>query len=1093
MLPRTDAGGRRNVGQTVVVQIPFAGGLNEKLSAHYQDPNAQLASVVNGNFVKANAVDKRLGMGLTTTLPAPTIANPVARVASWSKGDVDVLTQNGLYAVEAASGTSVAVGPLPPAQTIRRPIPISANAIDLLPVVGDLPTATTTLRVVVYTGSGCSVYALVYDTNTQQIVCPPTRIYFNGASTDLALVGNVLYLANAPANEQLAIFFADTTASGSTNQGIYACNYVASSNTFTSPTLIGQAYTGGSALPPVWDVAPFVGDSTGRYLFAYCTTSSEYGLFVVTPNHSTITTGPTVTAPGGYVAGCGGSPTNQIYVYGTAGTGELIWLEYTFTDFSLPTMQLFAAAWGQPGSFPVEVSPTSLITQPALWVIPPLPTSATQAVCGYVLPIVGAGTTTFAGFLDQVSASGSPSYADLSLGYFPIARPFLLNGVMYIPSVLNLGQGSEQGTQYLLQVGLNGSFQGAATLSALPVATSAQRQVDLQSIFNGMGYAGVVVQGPNHIPFGSVANPTSYTAVPIRIVGEDTQSASVNPFTTGNSGLSLSTFQTTYNFDSPLQYQANELGGLLHIQGGTPFVFDGATTYEDNFYYYPEFTTATLVGTGSTIPSSGSASYTYAVVYVYPDSAGLVHRSSPYFTNTVTVTHGGQYPQLSIPELGTWRTLYGQTFCEIYRTIGNPGTTPEFYLLDRVVVGFAIAQGFQTYDDNNPQNSDALLQSSTPLYTSGGVLDRVCPPSCNGQTIHKSRVWRIDDTLQTIWFSEQFSPGDAPGYNEALTITMSDGGDMLALASMDTELVVFKKQSIWVIYGGDGPNQLGQGADETTPVKVPSDVGAQDWRSVVLTPVGVMFAASTGIYLLDRSLGVTFIGAKVQDLFSTYPVCVGAALVPGSTQVRFAMQSIVNPIRSTIIVYDYLLQQWTQHQYAQQTELLNSVGVSQQGVYTVNTEDGCIWQENSAATIAAPYLDDDTTGTPHFSPTSITTAEIKVQGSGPLQAYQRTRWVQLYADQLDPCQVTMALAFNGVSTIVQSETWTWNQLDDLAYDQVAMHVAGAYNKAMSVQVTLTDSADPATVTGQGVRWSGLAIELDALKQRTPQTPPQNRG
>ena len=97
----------------------------------------------------------------------------------------------------------------------------------------------------------------------------------------------------------------------------------------------------------------------------------------------------------------------------------------------------------------------------------------------------------------------------------------------------------------------------------------------------------------------------------------------MTPATTGNPGLSLSTWQTTYNFASPLQYQSNELGGLLHIQGGTPFVYDGATTYEDNFFYYPEFTNVTTTGTGTPLDTG---SYTYAVVYVYADSAGLVHQ-----------------------------------------------------------------------------------------------------------------------------------------------------------------------------------------------------------------------------------------------------------------------------------------------------------------------------------------------------------------------------------------------------------------------------------------------------------------------------------
>ena len=1083
------------MGQTVTLQIPFGGGLNEKLSPHYQDPNAQLASVTNGNYVKANVVDKRLGIGLTGQLPASTFPNPVARLAAWSKGDVNVLSQNGLYAVEAATGSMVNVGPLPPAQTVRRPIPLSANAVNLLPVIGDLPTATTTLRIVVYTGApialtgGNAVYALVYDINTQQIVKPPTLLYTSTAGAPgLVLVANVLYLPNAPANEQLAIFFADTTQSGNANLGLFACNYVAATNSFTTPVNLAQGWTGGTQ-NPIWDVAPFVGDSSGRYLFTYAPSTGGYVVYVVSPAH-VLGANVSVALPGGYASGGARVPysSNQVYVCGQSGTSDLIWLVYTGISAST-TMQLFIASWGQPNSFPVNLAPTSIATQPYIWAIPPVQTSQTQVLFGYETVAANALTNTFAGSLYTASSAGSTFYGYVPLGYFPIARPFVLDSTVFLPSVLNLGLGSEQMGQYLLQV------QGSAgTACALPVGTSAPRQVDQQSIVNGMAWnlGSAVLAGPNHVPFGAVANPTAYTAVPIRVAGEDTQSATLAPLTNGNPGLSLSTWQTTYNFSSPLQYEASELGGLLHIQGGTPFLYDGGNTYEDNFFFYPEFTAMATTGTGTTLTTGA---YTYALVYVYADSAGLVHRSAPYFTNPIAVTNGGAYPQLSIPELASWRIAAGATvYCEIYRTTASP-VSPVFYLLDRIVINGNLGGTFAVYNDNNGNNGNTALQTSTILYTTGNVLDRVNAPASNGQVIYKSRKWQVDDTLQSIWFTQQFTPGEAPGFNDgALVITFSDGGDITGLATLDTELIVFKKNSIWLIFGGDGPNSEGTGPDETTPVQV-AIVGATDWRSIVRTDVGVMFAHSSGIYLFDRSLGTTFIGTKVQDLFAQYPICVGAALVPGTTQVRFAMlQNVGIAPETTVIVYDYLLQQWTQHVYAQQSANLASLALSSSGVYTMNTTDGRIWQENAnlVTPAAGQYMDENASAVASFVPTSITTAEIKVMGSGALQAYQRARWVQLYADALDPCQVTMELAFNGVPAIVQSRTWAWSQLDDLPYVQVSQHVGALYTKAMSVQITVSDSADPASVTGQGVRWSGLAIELDALKDRYRQVPVQNR-
>jgi hypothetical protein len=1081
------------MGQLVTLQLPFAGGLDQKTSAHYLDPNARLATIVNGNFTKINVIDKRLGIGLTATLPAGTYAPAVARLASWSKGDVDVLSQNGLYAVEAASGASVNVGPLPPAQTVRRPIPLSANAINLLPVVGDLPTSTTTLRVVVYTGPGTTVYALVYDINTQQIVCPATQIYANGAGNSLALVTNVLYLPNAPANEQLAIFFADTSQSGTSNVGLFACNYVAATNSFTAPVNLAQAFTNGNTMP-VWDVAPFTGDPSGNYLLTYAPSSGGYIVYVVSPAH-VLGANVSVTAPGGYVTGGGTVPgnSNQVYVCGQSGTSDLIWLVYT-CETANSTMRLYVASWGQPSSFPVNLAPTMVESAPSLWVIPPVQYSPAQAAFGYQLAVSNAITTTFGGgnFL-QARSSGVTGIFQLPLGFFPIARPWVQGGIQasltsnatfYLPAVLILGATSLQGTQYLLQ----GSVGTGQSYGLLPVATSAPRQVDLQSIQNGFfGLVGAVVQGPNHVPFGSVSNPSSYTAVPIRVAGEDVQSATLTPATTGNPGLSLSTWQTTYNFASPLQYQASELGGLLHVQGGCPFLYDGATVFEDNFFYYPEFTNVSTAGTGTTLPSG---TYTYAVVYVYADSAGLVHRSAPYFTNTITITNGGAYPSLSIPELTTWRPT-SQVFAEIYRTTASPAS-PTFYLLDRCIVNIGTALGFTTYNDNNANNGNASLQTSTILYTTGGVLDRVNRPSCNGQALHKSRVWGIDDTLQAIWFTQQFTPGEAPGYNDgALVLSLSDGGDILALQSMDTELLIFKKNSIWYMYGGDGPNSEGTGPDETTPAPVPGcQVGIQDWRSVVMTSAGAIFASSSGFYLLDRSLGLSFIGSKVVDLFAQYPTCVGVAFVPGSTQVRFAMVNNGFPATSAVLVYDYFLEQWTQHIYAQQSAALASLAVSTSGIYSVLTTDGCVWQEQTNG--FALWLDENTSSVGAFVPTTLKTAEIKVLGPGALQAYQRLLVAQLYADRLDPAQITIGLAVNGNPTVVASRTWTYQQLQALTYNQIFMSMPAALTRCMSVQLTLSDSADPSTATGQGARWSGLALQLEAVKDRYPQSGSGNR-
>jgi len=50
----------------------------------------------------------------------------------------------------------------------------------------------------------------------------------------------------------------------------------------------------------------------------------------------------------------------------------------------------------------------------------------------------------------------------------------------------------------------------------------------------------------------------------------------------------------------------------------------------------------------------------------------------------------------------------------------------------------------------------------------------------------------------------------------------------------------------------------------TEPSLIPTDTGTINPRSIVLTPMGIMYQSEKGIYLLDRSLQVSYIGADVE-------------------------------------------------------------------------------------------------------------------------------------------------------------------------------------------------------------------------------------
>jgi len=178
---------------------------------------------------------------------------------------------------------------------------------------------------------------------------------------------------------------------------------------------------------------------------------------------------------------------------------------------------------------------------------------------------------------------------------------------------------------------------------------------------------------------------------------------------------------------------------------------------------------------------------------------------------------------------------------------------------------------------DGPQGEYNGILSQPYLYTAGGVLDNVAPPGCKSMCIHQNRlvIGGADDPT-VVWFSKQLSPTDAPGFNDLLTISIEQGGAVTGLASMNSNLIVFKRNTIFVI-AGTMPDDTGNANGLAEPVQLQSGIGCTDHRSIIETPVGVFFRSERGLELLTPSLQVVAIGDKVVDSLNAYkyvPSCV---------------------------------------------------------------------------------------------------------------------------------------------------------------------------------------------------------------------------
>ncbi len=348
-----------------------------------------------------------------------------------------------------------------------------------------------------------------------------------------------------------------------------------------------------------------------------------------------------------------------------------------------------------------------------------------------------------------------------------------------------------------------------------------------------------------------------------------------------------------------------ELGNNLNLTGGVVSMYDQVGIAESGYHIFPWQTIATfslqpVVGTPP--PSLTAGTYSYVVTYEWTDNIGNLHRSAPGPASTgvasaptsslvsqAVITVSGtalseQYKLYNI-QVVLWRTTANGSI--FYRVRSQPN-----------------AVGVITFQDQLP---DDLLIGATQLYTTGGEVENIAPPASDIIFPFKNRVIAVQaDNPYVWWASKQVIQGFPVEFTDvfAFNIDMT-GGPISAGYTMDDKLIFFKDSTIFYVIG-DGPAPNGTQNDFSYPQVITSDVGCRNQDSIIVVPIGLMFQSTDkGIYLLDRALQLSYIGAPV-EAFNNVRVT-SAELLPNTTQIRFTLES------DTTLIYDYLVQQWSTH------------------------------------------------------------------------------------------------------------------------------------------------------------------------------------
>jgi hypothetical protein len=293
-----------------------------------------------------------------------------------------------------------------------------------------------------------------------------------------------------------------------------------------------------------------------------------------------------------------------------------------------------------------------------------------------------------------------------------------------------------------------------------------------------------------------------------------------------------------------------------------------------------------------------------------------------------------------------------------------------------------------------------------------------------------------------IWVSKLRVTGEALAFNDALTITVDSGdGPITGLATMADNLIVFRERQIYIV-GGDGPDNVGLGGEFTPSRIISEDVGCTEQRSIVRIPTGILFKSAKGIYLLGGDLGLTYIGAPVED-YNNEAITSAVALT-GNHEVRFTTAS-------RTLIYDYLANAWA--------------------TWSIPANHGCLWRgqwtvvDNTGIMIpTAAYTDRGSAYT-----MAVETGWIHV---AQLQSYQRVYRILFLGSYRGDHVPRVRLAFDYDQAWVDDVEWAAvTSVPPYQYE-----VRPSRQRVQAIKLRVEDTAGSGSL-GDGFSLSEMALQL----------------
>lgn len=552
------------------------------------------------------------------------------------------------------------------------------------------------------------------------------------------------------------------------------------------------------------------------------------------------------------------------------------------------------------------------------------------------------------------------------------SKAFLIDGVAYY---LGVYQSSYQPTYFLIN--------GSDSLSSAPVIAAKL------AYENGGGY---LTTGLPSVTVTDTLAQTSYrfkdliqavnkgTAVPA-----GTQTAGIYSQT----GINLASFNFTAE-----RLDTAEIGNDLHISGGFLGMYDGYLPVEHNFFLWPDdIIVTTATGSGSLTAQD----YYYVATYEWTDNQGNAFRSAPAIPVKQATTTGSSTNTIKIPTLRLTMKTANPVKIVLYRWSTAQQNYYQVTSITTPTLNSTIADSVTITDTF----ADATILGNNLLYTTGGVVEDVNAPATNLMALFDTRLWMADaEDPDLLWYSKQCIEATPVEMSDLLTYFVpptvaTATGVTTALFALDDKLIIGKGGNSLVYINGSGPDNTGANNQYSQPIFITSTVGCSNQRSIAIIPQGAMFQSNKGIWLLNRGLETSYIGAPVED-FTQGAIVTSAVTVPETNQVRFTLDT------GTTLMYDYFYDQW--------------------GTFPrIAALSSCIWQSRHT------YID-------QYGSAFSETPDLYLDGSNPvlmrfktgplrlgeMQSYQRAYFFYLLGNYISPHKLVISIFYDYETTPSQS-------------------------------------------------------------------------